>query len=197
MDKFKNNGDEFTTKIENFVNIKWKIKGRKKILETKDKMFLENYFIDKNDLKDFYNEYKNSPSIEIEDLLDIEKLIGTNEIERHSLEISKNFSKEWEKAQIFIKYLKNESSRDNMLNTIEEILNNYPYSDAINERRIMMEKYSDYKHGKMQKDIFLLFIKGKYQDAILEINSKQNAESESLINLDVFGNIFSYLNKFD
>ena len=98
-----------------------------------------------------------------------------------------NFSKEWEKALKFIKQINCKNINDDILCTIHEILENYPY-DKEGHDSIMWNEFYNCKDGETSQENYLLFIKVKYQEKISDINT-------DLIEQSVFTSILEFFNR--
>ena len=137
---------------------------------------------DQENLKKIYENYCNCTLADGDDLVDLEKLI--NDIVSHRDD--KNFNLEWEKAERFIKTINCKNVDDDILCTIHEILELYPYEKE-NEKK-MWNNFYKFKAGECSLNEYLLFIRGKYQTKATDSNTTS-------IEIEVYNSILTYLNK--
>ena len=168
-------------------NIKLKIEVRENIIKEKNKYFFQKIFSSDAELKQLYNKYKNIPNVEKDELKELGNIIGIRDSNNNNNINGKNFDKEWDIAEKFIKWI-NGLNNDDTYTTINEILYKYPYEKDKIKRELMWNEFYKFKSHKKSQDEYLLLIKGKYLGR-LEQNDVSEVEGQ------VFQNILEYLNK--
>ena len=142
-----------------------------------DRYFFQKLFLDTNYLKELYEQYSICPFLDKEDLNELGQYISQSKI--------KDFENNFEKAQNFINWLNKQDIKNNRINTIYHILLEYPYND---NNKIMWDDFYEFKAGRVSEDIYLLKIKGKYNDM-------NELKDPSILVPEVFNNITEFLNK--
>ena len=168
-------------------NIKLKIEVRENIIKEKNKYFFQKIFSSDAELKQLYNKYKNIPNVEKDELKELGNIIGIRDSNNNNNINGKNFDKEWDIAEKFIKWI-NGLNNDDTYTTINEILYKYPYEKDKIKRELMWNEFYKFKSHQKSQDEYLLLIKGKYLGR-LEQNDVSEVEGQ------VFQNILEYLNK--
>ena len=183
VDKDKCKLNNITKKDLEVIDLKLTV--REEIIEMKNKNSFMKFFYsirDQNKLKGIYEKYCNCILADGDDLVELEKLINDMVSQRDD----KNFNLEWEKAERFIKSIKCKNANDDIICTIHEILELYPYEKK-NEQE-MWNNFYKYKSGEYSLDEYLLLIRGKYQ-------TKANDIKTTSIETEVYHSILTYLNK--
>lgn len=166
------------------VNFELKIVVREEIIKWKKRNFFKKILnFDKKKLKELYNKYSKCNSLDIEDLKELSTII---EINMPRDQVNPNFVDEFEKAQKFIEWLTEKDKTDDIIMTIHDILQKYPYAKTEAETKKMWDDFYKYKVN-IPKD-YLLKLKGKYQkETMVDIEQEVFLKIKEYINLILEG----------
>ena len=171
INKFDINKNKLNDITKNDLDtIKLKIDVREKIIKKKNKNIFRELFAHENHdekiLKELYNRYLDCPSVDLEDLQELGKIIGIDQQQANRRVSENNFDTEWKKAEIFMNWIKEKNRGDDVLSTIHHILENYPYTKKTNEKNEMWNDFYKFKAQEFTKDEYLFKLKGKYEIAL-------------------------------
>ena len=172
--------------IKDLEKIQLKIDVREAIIKINNKKIFLRFVYSKQDqirLKELYDKYYDCTYADQNDLIDLGKMVN----DATQCNEDDNFSKEWKKAEKFVSQINCRNINDDIICTIHEILENYPY-DKEGHNSQMWDEFYNYKEGGTTQEDYLLYLKGKYQEKMNDINT-------DCIEQSVFTSILEFFNR--